>query len=378
MKVLFVSSPGLGHLLPMIPLAWAFRASGHDVVIATAEHAHRAAQAGLEVVDIAPHFSSVAAFEQVAKDRPDFVTTVATRPAIDLAEWGVQIAAVNRPLIDGLLTLTDDFKPDLVVYEQGATAGLFAAARAGVPSVQRNHGAFATGGMHDAIASYLGDFFEKYDLPKSLPKPDVIIESFPPSMILDRAPEGWFMQWVPYGGGEVHGDRWPTAPERPQVAVSMGTIELQAFGLGAAESIIAAAAEVDADFVLALGDLDTTPLQPLPSNVRAIGWTTLHRLLRQCAAVVHHGSGGMIMTSIESCTPQLLAPDARDMFQHSGRDAVRKLGVGLVSTADQVTPELLTELIRDEKLARQMKVVRDEVHSLPSPAETVRRIIAEI
>lgn len=378
MKVLFVSSPGLGHLFPLIPLAWAFRADGHDVVVAMAEHAERVARSGLEVVDIAPHFSSVAAFEQVAKDRPDFITTVATRPAVDLAEWGVQIAAVNRPLIDGLIALTDDFKPDLVVYEHGATAGLFAAARAGVPAVQRNHGAFATGGMHDAIATFLGDFFDKYDLPHPLPKPDVTIESFPPSMILDRSPEGWFMRWVPYGGGEVHGDRWPTGPDRPQVAVSMGTIELQAFGLGAVESIIAAAAEVDAEFVLALGDLDVGPLRPLPPNVRSVGWTTLHRLLRQCTAVVHHGSGGMIMTAIEACTPQLLAPDARDMFQHSGRDAVRKLGIGLVSTADEVSPDLLTRLIQDDQLAHRMTVVRDEIHALPSPAETVRRIVAEL
>jgi calicheamicinone 4-hydroxyamino-4,6-dideoxy-alpha-D-glucosyltransferase len=158
----------------------------------------------------------------------------------------------------------------------------------------------------------------------------------------------------------------------------MGTIELQAFGLGAVESIIGAAAEVDADFVLALGDLDVGPLRPLPANVRSVGWTVMHRLLRQCTAVVHHGSGGMIMTAIEACTPQLLAPDPRDMFQHSGRDAVRKLGIGLVSTADEVNPELLTRLISDEQLAQRMTVVRDEIHSLPSPAETVRRIIAEV
>jgi UDP:flavonoid glycosyltransferase YjiC (YdhE family) len=233
--------------------------------------------------------------------------------------------------------------------------------------------------MHDAIGSFLGDLFDRYDLPHPLPKPDVIIESFPPSMILGRSPEGWFMRWVPYGGGQVHGDRWPdSAGQRPQVAVSMGTIELQAFGLGAVESVVAAAAQVDADFVLALGDLDVAPLRPLPENVRAIGWTALHRLLHHCTAVVHHGSGGMIMTSIESCTPQLLAPDARDMFQHSGRDAVRQLGIGLVSTADEVTPELLTELIEDTGLAQRMATVRDEVHALPTPADTVRRIVAEI
>lgn len=378
MKVLFVSSSGIGHLFPLIPLAWAFRASGHDVVVATAEHAERAARAGLDVVDVAPHFSSVAAFEQVARDNPDFLTTVATRPATDLAEWAVQIAAVNRPLIDGLVALTDEFEPDLVVYEQGATAGLLAAARAGVPAVQRNHGTFATGRMHEAIAAYLGDLVDKYDLAGPLPTPVVRIESFPPSMILGRAPEGWFMRWVPYGGGEVHAGRWATTADRPRVAVTMGTIELQAFGLGAVESIIAAAAGVDAEFVLALGDLDIDPLRPLPPNVRSLGWTALHPLLRRCAAVVHHGGGSTLLTAIEAGVPQLLAPDPRDMIQYSGRDAVRKLGIGLVSMSDEVTPELLTELIRDERLARQTVVVRDEMRSLPTPAETVRRIVAEL
>jgi calicheamicinone 4-hydroxyamino-4,6-dideoxy-alpha-D-glucosyltransferase len=377
MNVLFVSSPGLGHLFPLIQLAWAFRTNGHEVVIAIAEHAERAAASGLEVVDVAPDFNAVAVFEQVAKDNPDFVTTVATRPAINLEEWGVQIAAVNRPLIDGLIALTDAWKPDLVVYEHGATAGLFAAARAGVPAVQRNHGAFRTGGMHDAIAAFLTDFFEKYDIPSPLPKPDVTIESFPPSM-LDREPEGWFMRWAPYAGGSVLNGNRVAAADRPLVAITMGTIELQAFGLDAVESILAAAAQVEADFVLVLGDVDVAPLGELPPNVHSLGWAPLHRLLRDCTAVVHHGSGGSIMTAIEAGVPQLLAPDPRDMFQHSGRAAVRRLGIGLVSDADQISPELLTTLIKDEGLARNTAVVRDEMLSLPTPAETVRRILAEV
>ncbi|HEV3001227.1 MAG TPA: nucleotide disphospho-sugar-binding domain-containing protein [Solirubrobacteraceae bacterium] len=389
MRVLFVSSPGLGHLLPLIQLAWGFRTNGHDVLIATAEHAERAAGSGLDVVDVAPDFSAVAVFEQVAKDNPDFMATVATRPAVNLEERAVQIAAANRPLIDGLIALTDEWKPDLVVYEHGATAGLFAAARAGVPAVQRNHGAFRTGGMHHAIAGFLGDFFDRYAIAGPLPEPAVKIESFPPSM-LDREPEGWFMRWVSYGGGTVlragrpspagaaaaNGNGRPA--RRPQVAVTMGTIELQAFGLDAIESILAAAAEVDADFVLALGDVDVGPLGELPPNVRSVGWAPLHRLLPECAGVVHHGGGGTVLTALEAGTPQLLAPDARDTFQHSARAAVRRLGFGLTSTADQVTPELLRTLIEDERLAGAAAAMREEMLSLPTPAETVRRILAEV
>jgi UDP:flavonoid glycosyltransferase YjiC (YdhE family) len=376
-RVLFVSSPGLGHLFPLIQLAWAFRTYGHEVVIAVAEHAERAAGSGLEVVDVAPDFSAVAVFDQVARDNPAFMTTVATRPAIDLEEWGVQIAAVNRPLIDGVIELTDSWRPDLIVYEQGATAGLFAAARAGVPAVQRNQSAWETRRMHDAIAGFLSDFFDKYDLPSPLPEPDVVIESFPPSM-LDRDPEGWFMRWVPYGGGTVMNGELSKRARRPLLAITMGTIELQAFGLGAVEAILAAAAQADADFVLALGDIDVAQLGALPANVHAVGWVPLHRLLRECTAVVHHGGGGTIMTAVDAGIPQLLAPDPRDMFQHTGREAVRKRGIGLVSTADQVTPELLMTLAADESLAEQTLVVREEMLALPTPAATVQRILAEV
>ncbi|GGM52517.1 glycosyl transferase [Micromonospora sonchi] len=376
MRVLFVSSPGIGHLFPLVQLAWGFRTAGHDVVIALAEHTQKAAAAGLEVVDVAPDFSAVKVFEQVAKDNPRFAETVATRPAIDLEEWGVQIAAVNRPLVDRTIALADDFKPDLVVYEQGATVGLLAAARAGVPAVQRNQSAWRTRGMHASIASFLTDLMEKHQV--TLPKPSVTIESFPPSLLLEAEPEGWFMRWVPYGGGTVLGDRLPAPPTRPEVAITMGTIELQAFGIGAVAPIIAAAAEVDADFVLALGDLDITPLGKLPPNMRAVGWTPLHTLLRTCTAVVHHGGGGTVMTAIDAGLPQLLAPDPRDQFQHTAREAVSRRGIGLVSTADKVDADLLRRLIGDESMRAAAREVREEMRALPTPAETVRRLVERV
>lgn len=34
MRALFTTTPGLGHLFPMVPLAWAFRCAGHQVLVA--------------------------------------------------------------------------------------------------------------------------------------------------------------------------------------------------------------------------------------------------------------------------------------------------------------------------------------------------------
>src|SRR5215212_7030806 len=101
--------------------------------------------------------------------------------------------------------------------------------RAQVPAIQRNQGAWRTRGMHDATTRLLTDLLEKQGIAPQLPKPRITIESFPPSMLVEGTPEGWFMRWVPYGGGTILNGR-PRPDPRPLVAVTMGTHELQAFG----------------------------------------------------------------------------------------------------------------------------------------------------
>lgn len=56
MRVMFIATPGVGHVFPMVPLAWAFRAAGHDVLMATGQLGMAAINAGLDVADITPRF----------------------------------------------------------------------------------------------------------------------------------------------------------------------------------------------------------------------------------------------------------------------------------------------------------------------------------
>jgi UDP:flavonoid glycosyltransferase YjiC (YdhE family) len=54
MRALFVAAPLVGHVLPLVPLAAAFRNAGHDVLLATAADGVGAARrAGLPVHDVA-------------------------------------------------------------------------------------------------------------------------------------------------------------------------------------------------------------------------------------------------------------------------------------------------------------------------------------
>src|SRR4051812_8539411 len=59
MKVLVTASPGLGHMLPMVPISWALRAAGHEVLLAMSgrspDHVPMLAASGLHVVETIEH-----------------------------------------------------------------------------------------------------------------------------------------------------------------------------------------------------------------------------------------------------------------------------------------------------------------------------------
>jgi len=71
MRVLFVSLPSIGHLLPLVPLAWAARAAGHEVLVASCGEAEVVAQAGLHMVDIAPGVTLRSLFIDSHRQHPE-------------------------------------------------------------------------------------------------------------------------------------------------------------------------------------------------------------------------------------------------------------------------------------------------------------------
>jgi UDP:flavonoid glycosyltransferase YjiC (YdhE family) len=70
MRILFSTFPGLGHFFPLVPLAWAARTAGHEVLVATTSRALEACgQAGLPAVEAAPGDAG-AALRRLSPPRP--------------------------------------------------------------------------------------------------------------------------------------------------------------------------------------------------------------------------------------------------------------------------------------------------------------------
>lgn len=366
MRVLFVANPGVGHIFPLVPLAWSLRMQGHQVLFATmGDGIDPTTQAGLPVVNIRPGFDRKALLERMLRENPEQVQQRLRVRMTDLRAAIPWFARLSELMLEGLVPLADAWRPDVVVQSQLLGAGLVVGGRLGVPVVDHGFGLARTGGVPELYREHLADAFDRHGA--TLPDRHATIDVAPPSV---AAPQGWLLRYVPYNGGATLPDWLWYRPDRPRVAVTLGTVAIQTLGLDALRGIVEAAGGMDAEFVLATGSADIEPLGTLPDNVRAAGWVPLDALLPTCAALVHHGGAGSALTALACGVPQLIMPSGVD--RHINADAVSGRGAGL--TAETVTADMLDTLVHDPRLREAARAVAAEIAELPDPAEVAREL----
>jgi UDP:flavonoid glycosyltransferase YjiC (YdhE family) len=354
----------------MVPLTWALRSSGHDVLVATAGDGLAVKDAGLPVVDVLPGVDVRAQFAQLRAQHPERFAEFANRRVTDVREMGQFLPVLSRPLLPGVMAAAEEFQPDVVLQGTLGGVGLIVAGRLGVPWVGHGFGFVRGDGVPEAFREHMAAEFEQYGV--ELPERRAYVDVAPASMIAGE-PEGWSMRYVPYNGGGIEPSWLGEVGDRPRIAVTLGTVAPQMNGLGPVERIIAAAPDVDAEFVLALGDrVDLDALGPLPANVRAAGWIPLNSLLATSSLLVHHGGAGTAMTPLALGVPQLVAPSGADRYINAA--AVHNRGVGLQVEEEELDAAVIRQLLDDEKFRANAAEVRAEIAALPSPVEIAGRV----
>lgn len=384
LRVLFIGTPGVGHVFPMVPLGWAFRAAGHEVLIATGDLGLAVSNAGLPVADIAPRFEQpgfwVPIMRKLARDNPELAEQIAAmrggRKIDDLRTAAAFLSKLSGFLAEGALELAHDWRPDLLVQSQGQGCGLVVAAKLGIPLLDHGVGLARTAGMHELHRRHMADVFDRYGV-VDLPEPRLTLDTAPPSLVARTGgTEGWPLRHVPYNGSGVL-PGWLAEPStgRPRIAVTLGTVAtLDDDGLAAVRRVTAAAAGMDAEFVLALGAADTAALGPLPANVRLAGWLPLNTLLPSCAALIHHGGSGTTLSALDAGVPQLILPAGAD--RHINAAAVADRGAGVVAAPADVDAELIDRVLRDGAVRTAAAEVSAELRAMPSPAAVAARLAA--
>ena len=379
MRVLITTSPGIGHVFPSVATAWALRAAGHDVILATSGNHELASNAGLHVVDTAPGVDFVPVFRDFAASHGTSFTEAAMRPrdytgaeidaGLDMATR--LFAAVSAKFTDETVRLVRQWHPDLVIHTLLQAVGPLAAAIDGVPSIVHTVGIAQPPALWTRLAYHFASEYERIGV--STPTSAAVLDVSPPSL---RAPDsdGWSMRYVPYNGGAVL-PAWLREPRRrPMVTVTLGSVVPRMSGVGALVPFVQAAGGVDADFVVTLGGADPAGFGQLPDNVRLLEWVPLGALLAGSDAVIHHGGSGTTLTALNAGLPQYVLPQGADQFQNA--EIIAKSGVGAVVTPTELDADRLGELLGDTSMRAAAKAISAEMAGQPTPADLVPDMIA--
>ncbi len=407
MRALFVMSRAPGHLYPMVPLAWALQAAGHQVRIAGLPGSlPSVSRTGLTAVsvgaDLAPAKQGAAPAIPTWHEQVDWPVDWPSHPqSLAPAQWQLLAKLAGRQvglaeaMLDDLLAYGREWRPDVVIHDAVCYAGAVLGAALGVPVFSHSWGR-ATAmriEMSDLdsapLESYLG-LFRKVGAPERI-TPDGRVDPCPPSMLLPEsaaAAPRLPIRFIPFNGPGTDEPWLREQPRRPRVAitggVSAGDVSPQALP-GFFDRTVRAATKVDAEIILAIGSGQTQLLGPVPDGVRVVEAMPFNLLFPTCDLVIHQGSGGTMLTTAHAGVPQLVLP-LRPEQQLSG-DRLAAVGAGrqhvynhLAARDDAV--EVLTEdidaLLTDGSYRSAALALQADMQTAPPPSAVAAQIEAVV
>ncbi|MEA2973194.1 MAG: hypothetical protein QOG82_1652 [Actinomycetota bacterium] len=376
MRVLFTTTPGWGHIHPMVPLARAFVDRGDEVAwAATAGVAPRLEREGFTVHPAGQ--SSETSFGEAMRRFPEIQDLPpAERPNAFFPQF---FGAVLAPaMVADLLPVARAFEPEVLVCDQAELGGPIAAALLGVPNVTHSFGGLIPAVRMAGAARAVAPIWEAHGLD---PRPyagtydHLYLDIYPPSMQAADVSHVPFSQHL-RPETFVTGEEVPLPPlvtestPAPLVYVTFGT----AFNSNPelVSTVLAGVRDLPVRVVLTVGpSVDPDAVGPQPANVHVARYIPQTQLLPYCQAVVSHAGSGTLLAALARGLPQLCLPQGADQFANAdacvAAAAGRALHPGTV-TVESVRAEM--ELVlADAAYRAAAERIAAEILAMPSPAE---------
>lgn len=201
MRVLIISTPVSSHLSPMVPLAWALRAAGHDVlVIGQPDVMGMAASAGLNAVRVGERFQVEEVLKENLKDGERLVESH-TEPEPEVMDNYFDLwFGHQRTMLPQYLDFARAFRPHLLVCDLLEYSAPVIGALLGVPVVRHRWSVdFLTGFVRPQARTALHDTCRELGL-DALPDPTLVLDPCPPTLQLPDAEPGTPIRAVPFNG----------------------------------------------------------------------------------------------------------------------------------------------------------------------------------
>jgi UDP:flavonoid glycosyltransferase YjiC (YdhE family) len=369
------------HIHPMIPLAQALQAAGHEVAIAASKQDRMT----IEKIGI----RCFPAGANMASLMPNLMPQIMQLPAEQRDLWVIEhvfAGLLPEQMIPDLLAICRQWRPDVIVRDATEMGGCIAAEYLGLPHASVEVGVFIpAAGEHPlakAINRSANRVRARYGLPQD-PSLEMLYRylhlSFVPPSYQDPAvplpPTAHTLRTTPFDrSGDETLPGWVAGlPAQPTVYATLG---LAIFNRtpGIFPAILKGLAGEPINVILTVGrGNDPAAYGAPPSNVHIEPYIPQTLLLPHCAAVIAHGGWNTVLAALSYGLPLLVIPIGADQPQNAQR--VQMLGVGLVLDLSNLTPEAVREatweLLRTPHYRQNARRIQAEIAALPGPEYAV-------
>jgi UDP:flavonoid glycosyltransferase YjiC (YdhE family) len=390
MRLLFVSVPAQGHVRPLLGLALAARAAGHEVDWVSGPDVSALLGAhGWENTPVG--VSMLAALDGFRRAYPGLAQQPGREQAA-LAFPRLFGDGLAFPMLAGLEAVVARRRPDLIVHEPAALAAPLVARSCGVPHVVHAFGLPIPASLLHLAAQAMTPAWERAGL--FVPADAGVygsgsIEITPPTLrALAAAPESapFVLTQRPASVTALPGECLPAplvrmleaSRGRPLVAVTFGTLHR---GGPVWTQLLRALEDLPAQCVVTTGPL-VSPLPPeaLPPHVFMAAYLPHEALLPHCQLLVSHAGAGSALAALSLGLPQVCLPQGADQFRNAdvlaACGAAHVLDAGVLDAPPDAAAihALILEALADASLAGCAARLRDEIECMPLPRDNVGRL----
>lgn len=384
MRLLVSSSPGLGHVQPMIPLAVEMQRRGHDVVWAVAADASPwVQQAGI---------ATVVAGRSARDRRAEFDRRWPEYAALR----GEALAEKMFPRLFGevtaealfgpLLEAARSWQPDLVLAEAGDFAAPVVARAVGVPNVTHGFGLAVPPHRVELAAELAAPLWRSVGLgvpPFGGLYDHLYIDIFPRSLQAEElAHIPRIVRRRPESATESPAALPPRVAEvlsegRSVVYITFGTVFNVTPAFAAAVEAVAGLDDLAAVVTVGPGgDLDA--FGDLPERIAVADYVPNAEVFPRVAAVVSHAGSGTFLGALAKALPQVCIPQAADQFRNAA--ACERAGAGVAIRAEAPASDdvgrALRQVLDEPRYRRAATTVAEEIAAMPGVAEVAEAIEA--
>ncbi|TCO62041.1 nucleotide disphospho-sugar-binding domain-containing protein [Actinocrispum wychmicini] len=401
MRVLFTVSDWPAHYFAMMPLGWALQAAGHEVRVACAPNqVHHVSHAGLTPVPIVAGRDPVYMHRLLELQKfhngqwrsehlplhP--VTGVPLHSADELGDLDVYLAEAKYDMARKLrqnmadcVQFAERWRPDVVMHDIASLHGIVVSAVIGVPDVLHLWGPLGTAepkGVNLLPVDRAG-ILAGYGIDTAIADLiDYVIDPCPDDLEPPTHAVRVRSKFVPYNGPGAMPLWVLDPPERRRVCLVWGNSLRETVGPTSfiVPEVIESLSDLDIELMVLVNPQDAERLGDLPPNAVAPGTVPLHLVLPSCAAVIHHGGCGCMMTAVGAGIPQLSLPVTPDLDENALRLA--KTGAGLFTDGRDVDTSTVRAhvlaLLDNPAYGQAARRLQRQGALRPSPAEVVAQL----